>query len=297
MYLHLHLFLFIVIAQPTSSQIKMTKVEPFTRKNPDRINESKIMGQEERRRERGWPLGPSGPNQPWTELNSVLKGFGYYLDCKIRKYPGYLKCCPVQLWTKRFPWHSEGPGLKGPTSPRHLDCHPENERQKPFARRLSHACNIYMTGKWDVPGSPSKPEQTGRTNNYKIIPKNNSEKIMFVTTIVEKICTCWKNALLYALRIEQHFILAYIPSPREHHYNAGTVNSFAQFRNMYKMFHCLSCARIIPSFNIGIIIALIYCVLSQIQRGKRNNYSTPENTSLCDVAFLLQVPSRTFSIM
>ena len=238
---------------------------------------STVLKIEERRRERGWPLGPSGPNQPWTELNAVLKGFGYYLDFLIRKYPRYLKCCLVQLWTNRFPWHSEGPGLKGPTSPRHFDCHPENERQKPFVRRLSHACNIYITGKWDVPGSPSKPEQTGRTNNYKRILKNYDEKFMFPTTIVEKLRVYWKNARLYALRVERHFMVAYIPSPREHHYNEGTVNSFAQFQNMYQMFHCLTCARIIPSFNIGIILALIYCVYLKY-KGEKEKYSTTENT-------------------
>ena len=52
----------------------------------------------------------------------------------------------------------------------------KSERQLSFVRQLSYACMVYMTGKWDVPGSPFKPEQTGRTNKFKIILKNNGKK-------------------------------------------------------------------------------------------------------------------------
>ena len=72
------------------------------------------------------------------------------------------------------------------------------------------------------------------------------------------------------------FQKTYVPSPTANQYCAGTVHSFAQFPNINKMFHCLSRSKIVPSFNIGIIIALIYCVYLKY-KGEAENYSTPEN--------------------
>ena len=126
-----------------------------------------------------------------------------------------------------------------------------------------------ITEKWDVPGSPSKPEQTGVTSKIKPIFKNRNENLTFFMRIFEKINVGWKNAL----KINQHFNLAYIPSPRVNHYNSGTVANSIQAKSSYKMVDFLSLPKILPSFNIGVILALIQCFLIKY-RGKRMCYST-----------------------
>ena len=136
-------------------------------------------------------------------------------------------------------------------------------------RQLSYACIVYSNGKWDVPGSPSKPEQTGVTSKIKPIFKSRNENLTFFMKIFEKISVGWKNAL----RINQHFNLAYIPSPRVNHYNSGTVANSVQIKGSYKMFHFLSLPKILPSFNIGVILGLIQCFLIKYG-GKRMCYST-----------------------
>ena len=126
-----------------------------------------------------------------------------------------------------------------------------------------------ITEKWDVPGSPSKPEQTGVTSKIKPIFKNRNENLTFFMRIFEKINVGWKNAL----KINQHFNLAYIPSPRVNHYNSGTVANSIQAKSSYKMVDFLSLPKILPSFNIGVILALIQCFLIKYG-GKRRCYST-----------------------
>ena len=58
-----------------------------------------------------------------------------------------------------------------------------------------------------------------------------------------------------------------------------------QFPNMNKMFHCLSRSKIVPSFNIGILIAFIYCVYLKY-KGEAENYSTPESVSMRRGSFI-----------
>ena len=67
----------------------------------------------------------------------------------------------------------------------------------------------------------------------------------------------------------QHFKIAYVPPPRAHHSNKSTVmpNSF------HIMFHSLSAQKLLPSFNIGILLALIQCLVCVYKERKRQ-YST-----------------------
>ena len=104
----------------------------------------------------------------------------------------------------------------------------------------------------------------------------------------------YARAVLFNKNIVEHFKIAYVPSPTANQYGAGTVHSIAQFYNINKMFHCLSHSKIVPSFNIGIIIALIYCVYLKY-KGEKENYSTPENVSYTTWCFYYQC-SRVYSV-
>ena len=161
-----------------------------------------------------------------------------------------------------------------PMMPAFVRNHSSSPRLMMPALVRNHSSRFAEQGKqqvemWDVPGSPFKPKQTGVTRKIKPIFKNSNKKLTFFMKMFEKISVGWKNAL----RINQHFNLAYIPSPRVNHNNSGTVANSIQVKDSYEMLHFLSLPKILPSFNIGVILALIQCFLIK-SRGKRMCYST-----------------------
>ena len=176
------------------------------------------------------------------------------------------------------------------TRARYTECrqssyaHNEKEGQSPFARRESHACNITMKGKWDVLGSPSEPWQTRSTTFLSQIWRKRANHNMFMPKIYKKFCHVglyiakkifsresyefflqfYEKLCQFGLYIAKgkkeltkHFRMSYVPSPHANQYREDTV---AHFQGI-KIFHMLNVEKIIPSFNIGILLALFHCLL------------------------------------
>ena len=187
MYLHLPLLIFILIALPTQQPKWNSSVESgaLSRKNPDRIKDNNI---------RKLATGK-------CDLKSSFEGI------KV-----HTRLC---RWKSAFEWIN-----------RHHDkCreYKKSERQLSFVRQLSYACMVYMTGKWDVLGSPSKPMQTRIIRQYKRVSQKFENKNGFFTHVMEKFHKEYARAMLFSQDVMQHFITRYIPLPPAHQNERGTV--------------------------------------------------------------------------
>ena len=76
-------------------------------------------------------------------------------------------------------------------------------------------------------------------------------------------------------KILQQFSLAYIPPPHAHQYRKGTV--FDAYNNM-QIFHAYSIPKILPAFNIGFILAYVWCFYLKVR--SKNNADTGKKTNL-----------------
>ena len=150
-----------------------------------------------------------------------------------------------------------------------------------------------MKGKWDVLGSPSKLWQTRRTIFLTQIWQKSASYNIFMPKIYKKVCHAglyiakkifyresseffiffYKKVCQFGLYIAkikkelaEHFVMSYVPFPHANQYNKNMV---AHFQGI-KMFHALRREKLLPSFNIGVILALVQCVVMSFscQKGK-----------------------------
>ena len=117
---------------------------------------------------------------------------------------------------------------------------------------------------WDVLGSPLKQVNTRKTIIFKSIFKKRNNKIEFFANFTTKLCSACVHMLEIAKSEFQHFKIAYVPLPREDQYSKCTVAHFP----LNKMHHAFSLSKILPSFNVGIILALIWCVILNFKKGR-----------------------------
>ena len=266
----------------------------LSRLTPDRIKKMIVVTKEESRKKVTIP-----PPSIYRCCLGNLKHLGQFVRHRPDRHKGSICLTSIGPGTivKPVPVRYEQSCFAGflcfPVRYEHINtecrqssyAHNEKEGQSPFARRESHACNITMKGKWDVLGSPSKPWQTRsttflsqiwrkRANHNMFMPKNYTKKFCHVGLYIakkifsresyeffmkfyEKLCQFGLYIAKGKKELTKHFRMSYVPSPHANQYREDTV---AHFQGI-KIFHMLNVEKIIPSFNIGILLALFHCLL------------------------------------
>ena len=132
-------------------------------------------------------------------------------------------------------------------------------------RNSSKKSLMYKKGKWDVLGSPSKPVAT-RNNilSMQNIGKRVSQRLFFPNFVID-LCSAWGRVLEITKSEFQHSKIAYAAPLRDDQYKRDTVAGFP----FNRMHHALSLSKILPSFNVGIILALIWCFRISCKKGEK----------------------------
>ena len=92
-----------------------------------------------------------------------------------------------------------------------------------------------------------------------------SQRLFFANFMIN-LCSAWGRVLEITKSEFQHSKIAYASPLRDDHYKRDTVacNSFS-----YRMHHALSLSKILPSFNVGIVLALIWCFSLSWKKGEK----------------------------
>ena len=319
MHLHLPLSILILIALPNSLHYSAMKVEPSTRLTPDQINKSdysytRINRLRLKDTTNYYSVEESGALSRRTSARldkglEVHPTIGYKKGlCSFRSRPAikqkgpwtvlatpdyvksvlnttwFMSCIQSPLKQKQLPQPSDQRSY-GCRSGTVSSSHTVQPAQKPTCRfcGLSYARVVlpaYKTaGRVDVLGSLSRSWGTRYSNILKKLSEKRVQKGKRFMYMLEKICAIYARAVIINKNVVGHFKVAYVPNPTANQYSMGTVHSIAQFYNVNEMFHCLSPSKIVPSFNVGIIIALIYCVFLKY-KGDEGNYSTVEERTV-----------------
>ena len=200
----------------------------------------------------------------------------------------------------------------------HRWSHLMTHRWSPKAVNAFKAINKSVA--WDVLGSPAKLWQMRRNIFLNQIWRKRANYKNFMPNIYKKLChvglyiakkifsreSCkffmqfYKKVCRFGLYIAkikreltEHFIMSYVPFPRANQYQRDTVVHFQGIR----MFHILNRKKLLPSFNIGIILALVQSVVMSFccHKGKNAGQNPLIGKIICTIqiiAMLFMLPLK-----
>ena len=216
--------------------------------------------------------------RPWTKLSTVLvqNGLGYCHANTVGKYPGYTRHHPELPLLSRLVANSLIGHRNTPTQDESMflwlyRCQALREpRTRCFHVNETTTCivNMFTAEGRDLKVSPTNPP----TREYGIIMstyRKREKNAVFFGVVRKNLNAMLSSVLIFLSGVEEHFISSYMPPPHAHHSSKSTVVS----NSFHKMFHSLSAQKLLPSFNIGILLALIQCLVCMYKERKRE-YST-----------------------
>ena len=175
--------------------------------------------------------------------------------------------------------HSSSPRLMMPALVRnHSSRLEEIEKKNQFSvvRKRVYAYIVHNRGKKT---SPSEPGQRGKNIYQKEILRKNVKKFKFFQKFLKIISLKVESLRAFLSIMIQNFQNAYIPHPKISRLKRGAKKLNFQPNMVLETCHIFSMKKILPSFNIGVVIALIHCLIC-LYRGKETRETEKNNVSI-----------------